>query len=307
MINWGIGQGQPNAGDMFMQGMERGRQVKQQQVRGNALAALAVEPGNQNALNDLLRVAPEEGYKIAQQQRQQQAAMEQQQVIGQAVQGNPGAMDHLAGLNPEMWMKLDERVKTHAKAAADFMGQAGLHIGSLPEEQKAQAWAEAVRMAEIRGFDIPTEYEAYSPQAFNAAMAEAGKVKELADMTAPRFQSIAPGGGLIAMDRNGSNPGYVIAPPDVASPQMYVPAGERGAQQSAPQMAPQSPAAAPTGQFMAMDGAKRMLSSLGPQRFVSWQSQHRTPVQITNANDYASLPRGTLFIPPEGGQARVKQ
>lgn len=277
MINWGIGQGQPNAGDMFMQGMERGRQVKQQQVRGNALAALAVEPGNQNALNDLLRVAPEEGYKIAQQQRQQQAAMEQQQVIGQAVQGNPGAMDHLAGLNPEMWMKLDERVKTHAKAAADFMGQAGLHIGSLPEEQKAQAWAEAVRMAESRGFDIPTEYEAYSPQAFNAAMAEAGKVKELADMTAPKVMAVPAGGTVYEYSRSGG-----------------------AAPQSAPQMAPQSPATAPTGQFMAMDGAQRMLSSLGPQRFVSWQRQHNAPVQVNSPDEMARLPVGTLVVSPDG-------
>ena len=65
MINWGIGQGQPNAGDMFLQGMERGRQAKQQQVRGNALAALAVEPGNQNALNDSVLVYNDTGSVVS--------------------------------------------------------------------------------------------------------------------------------------------------------------------------------------------------------------------------------------------------
>jgi hypothetical protein len=191
-VNWGLAAPSIDIAGLAMTGFRQGQQIRRERETDNALAAYA--QGNPNAVNALMRVDPRLGIQVQRDQRQQQAEHQRQQVTAGALRGDQGSMDALAGINPDMWMKLDDRTKQSVAKATNFMAQSGLQIGQLPEHERGPAWESAVRQAESMGLDIPTQYERYTPQAFNAAMAESGKMAEFLDSMKVEWKSVGEGG-----------------------------------------------------------------------------------------------------------------
>lgn len=193
-INWSLAQ-PVNVGNALLAGVEQGRAMRKEADTQSALSAYATNPNIQSA-NALIAVDPRLGMQARTQQIEMDKTAQMQAVTGKAVQGDPTAKAQLAGLNPEMWMKLDDRTREKAKQATAVMGQAVLDVSRLPEEQRPLAWASYVQHAEASGFDIPTQYERYSPEALSAAAAEAGTMEKLIKQVEPEWR-FSPNGGLV--------------------------------------------------------------------------------------------------------------
>lgn len=193
-INWGLAA-PVDVGGALMAGVQQGQAMRRQADTQSALAAYAQTPSMQTA-NALIAVDPKLGMQAREQQLEMDKTARLQSVTGQAVRGDKSAMDQLAGLDPKMWLQLDARTREKAKQATAIMGQAVLQVSRLPEDQRAQAWTNYVRQAEAGGFDIPTHYETYSPEALDAAAAEAGTMEKLIKQNEPDWH-FSPNGGLV--------------------------------------------------------------------------------------------------------------
>lgn len=198
-INWGILD--PNAvgniAAMTQQGFQQGQALRKDAETKKAIGVLAMDPTNQQATQDLIKWNPEVGYKVAQDQRETMQKMGQQDILRRAYMGDKEAMAQAFGFDPDLVMKLDDNTKAQLKQSVDFISNAALEIDRLPEDQRAGAWSNYVRIAEQRGMDIPTEYEQYSPQVLQAAIAEAGAVSKLLEGREPKYQVIPEGGMLV--------------------------------------------------------------------------------------------------------------
>lgn len=195
-IDWRLGQPQVNAGNALLQGFEVGRQMRKEADTQSALGAYAQAPSMETA-NALIAVDPQLGMKARAQQQEMEQTAQLRNVTGAAVRGDPGAMDQLAGIDIDTWSKIDARRREQVKRATGFMGQAVMEVSRQPtEEAKAAMWAQFVQQAEASGMDIPTQYERYSPQALNAAAAEAGTMEKLIKSVEPDWR-FSPNGGLV--------------------------------------------------------------------------------------------------------------
>lgn len=176
-VNWGLGA-PVNVGGMFTQGFEHGQQVARERQTDQALAAFTQDPENPQAINALMRVNPRVGFQLYQDQRKSQKETRIRALVQKVSAGDDSVMPDLLFEAPELWARLDEKTKKQVADATSFMGQAGLEIGQLPEEKRPAAWDAYVKQGEAGGLDIPARYERYTPEAFKAAMAEAGKMAE---------------------------------------------------------------------------------------------------------------------------------
>jgi hypothetical protein len=193
-VNWGIGEA-VDVGGMVRQGFERGRVERDQRLQRNALATYAQDPNPQN-LNALAPYQPEFVLRERERQNEIQQAQQRRDLTGRAAMGDSDAMGQLAGIDVDTWMKLDDRTRQRVKQGTEFMGQAVLQVSQLPEQQRAQAWASLVQQAEAGGMDIPPQYERYSPQALNAAAAEAGTMQKMLEQFEPDWH-LSPNGGMV--------------------------------------------------------------------------------------------------------------
>lgn len=215
-INWGLAQ-PVNVGNALLAGVEQGRAMRREADTQSALGAYASNPSMQTA-NALIGVDPRLGMQARGQQLEMDKTARLQAVMGRAVQGDHTAIGELAGLDPQMWMRLDDRAKEKTKQATGFMGQAILDVSRMPEEQRAAAWASYVQRAEAGGLDIPAQYEQYSPQALQAAAAEAGTMEKLIKQFEPDYRAV-PQGGYLENVNPLSRTDAVATGPATASPQ----------------------------------------------------------------------------------------
>lgn len=230
-INWGIldPNAVTNAAGMVQQGIQYGQTFRKDTETKKALGVLAMDPMNQQATTELVKWNPELGYKVAEGQRKQAAEAKRQELLKRAYTGDREAMTEAFGIDPELVMKLDEGTKKQIKQSIDFISNAAMEIDRMPEEQRAQAWGQYVQLAESRGMDIPTEYERYSPQVLQAAVAEAGVMSKLLEGREPDIRAIQSGGSLIELPKDGSQPRFVVdgrgvagQGPEVAAPPQAV-------------------------------------------------------------------------------------
>jgi hypothetical protein len=204
-INWNLAA-PVDVGGAFQTGFQHGQDMRQQADSKNALAAFGANPSMQTA-NALMPVDPRLGMQARAQVAEQEATQRKQAVMQRVAQGDHSALTELAGLDPEMWSRLDGQHREKIKQATGFMGQAVLQVSRLPEEQRAQAWASYVQQAEAGGMDIPTQFERYSPEAMNAAAAEAGTMEKLIKQFEPDWH-FSPNGGLVNFADPKSIQGY---------------------------------------------------------------------------------------------------
>lgn len=193
-INWGLAQ-PVDVGGAFQQGWERGKQQRRETDTRNALASYAKNP-NMDTANALIPYDPKLGMELKQQQVEAEKAARVRDLRMRAAQGDHSALTELAGDDPQMWSKIGDQQLEMAKRATAFMGQAVLQIANIPEAQRATAWEQYVRQAEASGMDIPQQYERYSPQALDAAAAEAGAMEKLIKQRDPSWH-FSPNGGLV--------------------------------------------------------------------------------------------------------------
>lgn len=275
-VNWGLGA-PVNVGGMFQQGFEHGQQQAKERQTDQALTAFAKNPNDAGAVNALMRVNPRMGYQLYQDQQKTQKQDRVKQLAMRAAQGDHSVMPELLTEAPELWTKIDAQTQEKVKQATSFMANAGMQIGQMPEGERPAAWAQYVQQAEAGGLDIPTQYEKYSPQAFNAAMADAGKMAAWMDSQKIEWKSVPLGAtfvptnaatgarldqpqGVAAQPQGGGDPAVDLTP-DQAAPII------QGAQQS--------------GTISRVD-AQRVIKSLGAngaQAFQQWMQKHNVKVQ----------------------------
>lgn len=195
-------------GQQFQQGFEQARARRQEQMTRNALTAYAQNPDDQQAFSVLAQNAPE----FAIQERRRRDAELQDQLA-----------------------RMDAQTAAATKRRVSFLGQAALAVKNLPEAQRAQAWRSYAMQGEQMGLAGLGQYaDAYSPQALDALLADAGMIEKALDAQRVKYQVIPQGGYLQGFDNMGrpldaGSAGNIPPPP----PGFQI---EGGQQMSAPNM-----------------------------------------------------------------------
>lgn len=137
--------------------------------------------------------------------------------IGGGLPSQQDAMREIAGLNPELFMKLDARQREQAKAELADMTQA-VRWADTPEK-----WAQVQQYYGQKGVDL----SGYSVNDRERGMLMLGKLGEYLE-SAPKMdiRSIEPGGGLYGVDPRTGQVNELVTP-------NYSTGGQPAPQQSA--------------------------------------------------------------------------
>jgi hypothetical protein len=197
----GIFDGLPNPAApalAFQQGMLHGRQEREEREVRGALSAYAVNPDDDTAFQKLAQWRPELAIQIGEDRRKRQQAAQVAELTRRAAAGDTNALQELAPIDMEAWAKLDTRQRAHIKEGVDYVGQAAIAIARLPAEQQAAAWDEAAQRGVEMGFtELQDEIGNFDPGDLDAAIRNAGLVKQYIEMNEPRYQAIPEGGTLV--------------------------------------------------------------------------------------------------------------
>lgn len=119
-----------------------------------------------------------EDRKLAAQKRTTLASL-----LPKATQGDRSAIDALAGVDVELFAKMDTRQREQVKERADFLGNAAMLISREPDQARAAAaWDAAIEAGLQRGYTDLAEYRGrYNPQALPGLIATSGAVKTYLD------------------------------------------------------------------------------------------------------------------------------
>jgi hypothetical protein len=166
--------------------------------------------------------------------RKEQAQEAQQsrlaQLLPQAVRGDRNATDQIAGIDPNMFLKLSAEQKAAAKERTNDLVSA-VRWADTPEK-----WEQVIDHYGKEGVDL-TKYRGQFGMR-DRAMLELGKIGEyLSGQPKPEYRTIEAGGSLI--DVSNGNPRVVIAPND-GSQQMGQPAQGGDIQEGATATNPQT-------------------------------------------------------------------
>ncbi|CAB4137440.1 hypothetical protein UFOVP319_33 [uncultured Caudovirales phage] len=219
--NWGLMQPVDIAG-RFQQGMEQGRQRRIETETDNALRTYAENPSDPNAVNSLMRFNPRLGMQLREQQQEQMRRQQGQADTGAALGGDMQAFTRLAQTDPEQWA----RIRPQIEEMNNTIGQVAM-ASATPEQWDANVR----RLAETFGPHMNRYIGRFDLR--DVAIAQSGQMTQWLESQRPRFQSVAPGGSVVAMDPDGTNAGYVAGGPQDAPD--FIPRSER------PPVAPTAP------------------------------------------------------------------
>lgn len=211
----------PNAvGGAFATGLKHGQQEREAREVKGALSAYAMNPDDPAAFQTLAQYRPDMAIQIGQDQRKRAQQVEIQRLTAAAANGDKTAAAQLAGVDLDAWDKIDKHQRAQIKDRVDYIGQAALAVSRLPESQRAQAWDQYIDQGVQAGHDDLAEYRGkYSPDALNAAIANAGQVKTLIDLTEPHYQTVPEGGSLVNTNDPAAVRSFVgNAPANIARP-----------------------------------------------------------------------------------------
>lgn len=184
---------------------QAGQQTRRENEARNALSALAMNPGDQQAMGNLAQANPQAAFAMQDRFAQQRAAQQQAErenlvrtLTSRAAQGDDKALVALWAEDPAMAMKLDDRQAGMMADGYEYIAQAALAIDQLPEEQRAAAWDQYVDRGVQMGLDGLERFRGqYSPQALQAAVAKAGSMGDLLGNRQPKYMAIPQGGTLV--------------------------------------------------------------------------------------------------------------
>lgn len=225
-INWGLLGPPSNAGNAFTQGLEQGREVRRQREVQSALSAYAQNPGDERAFSALATAAPQMAIGISERRAAAQGEVQQRNVLAdvttRAASGDATAMQTLAGLDPATWRQLNTQQQAKATQGVEMAGQLARRVASMPPDQQAAGWDQAIDGLVAAGFDTFSQYRGqFSPQALDRVLAQAG---ELGDVMGIRYQAVPEGGYLQGFDSFGRPIGETQGEPPAPAPSPTTPA-----------------------------------------------------------------------------------
>lgn len=248
MTDWGIIDRAPNAGAAVMQGFGLGQQQAKAANLDKALRYLGQNPNDQQAMSTVMSIDPDLGlkYQLTAAKRQEQAVA--QQIGGMAAGGDiAGARTAaLQGGQFDLVKTLDglgAPDKEAVKRRTDYIGNAALAIKQLPLEQRPAAWRQYALAGKQYGVEgLEAFADSYSEQSLDAAIAQAGMVKDYFETQKVDWKVIPEGGRIDAFDSMG-RPLAPPAPPVAPAAPAQVDAATLQAQAEAAIAAGADPAA----------------------------------------------------------------
>lgn len=193
-VNWGMLQS-PDIAGSFQSGFDHGRQTARENASRHALQTLVTNPGDVNAINALAQVNPEAAIAAQTRARAEQARM----LAGQAVQGNQGATDQLAGVDPQLWKSLTDQQQQAAAEKVKMIGNMA-QWADTPDK-----WDHAINWAIQNGHPELAQYRGqFSPENRMQAIAAAGQFAQFVANNRTRYQVIPEGGKLQGFDAMGN-------------------------------------------------------------------------------------------------------
>lgn len=128
-------------------------------------------------------------------------------LLPSAAHGDQGAIDQIAGINPELFMRLDDRQREQAKAElADVTG--AVRWADTPEK-----WQQVQQFYASHGHDL----SAYPFESREQSLVALGRIGEyLSSAPKPDIRATEPGGGLY--DVSGGNVRVLVQPNDGSHP-----------------------------------------------------------------------------------------
>lgn len=184
------------------------------------------------------------GLQVHQQNEQAQGRKRLGDLLPQAAQGDQAAIREIAGIDPHLFMQLDERQKAQASAELDDLS-AAVRWADTPEK-----WAQAQQFYASQGHEEVLEHPFESRE---SVLLQLGKMGDyMKGGPKAEYRTLEPGGSLI--DVSGGNPRVVIAPNDGSY------ATGAPAQQGIPKVSDQQSydAVPPGAQYMTPDGHVRV-------------------------------------------------
>lgn len=174
--------------------------------QGTLVATPEQKAASDEAYSRLLKVNPRLAYQVQGQMAERQAAqaklLKEQRAADlrqKAAQGDPAALQELAGIDFDSWAKLDEGKRKMVKEQSDYTGQAALRISQIQDPaQQALAWDQAIDQGVQMGFTGLADHKGkFSPQALNAAIDNAGLVDKFISLAEPKYMAIPDEVGLV--------------------------------------------------------------------------------------------------------------
>jgi hypothetical protein len=210
---WGPGA-QGGFQNALATGLQLGGMVRQQtdaRNERNALAAFVRDPNKETAA----AVAPYQpklvlDYNASEGERA--AAAAEAQVKRDAAAGKPEAMAQLAGIDLNAWRGLTADQRAAAKDAVDAMGQGALFVANQPPEARAATWDQTIDALSQRFPNLAQYKGAYSEQALQGAIAQAGQFNQFYQMTKPETFNVGPGEGRYERDQRTGAISTIIEP-----------------------------------------------------------------------------------------------
>jgi hypothetical protein len=185
--NWNL-LGSVDVGGAFNQGVAAGQQRRAEGAIDDQFRQMAQNP-NAPISNELIRFAPQEAYKLQQQQRAAQAQQQQADLRVSAVRGDQSALEQLAGINLEDYRNLRGDQREAAKAGIETVGQLALMADT------AQEWDNIV--GQLAQSDPSFQQYIGRFDMRNAIIAQAGEAKALLEQQQPEYRVIPEGGTLV--------------------------------------------------------------------------------------------------------------
>lgn len=139
-INWGLDRA-PDFAANAQASFQSGQDQAKQQVTRNALAKYGSDP--QGSITQLMSVDPVAASQLRQGYAADQAMQRQQQFRAALGKGDMAGATQAAAGDPQLMQALDQ-VHAHMKALNDAQAAGLQAVAGLPQEQRAQAWDNAV-------------------------------------------------------------------------------------------------------------------------------------------------------------------
>lgn len=207
-------------GGAFAQGMESGRQWREEREVRGALGDYARNPDDPAVFERLAQWRPEMAIKIREQQAERQKQARLADLQRRAAGGDRAALGELAGIDLDAWDKLNDADKVSAKERVSYIGQAALAIKQLPPEQRAAAWDRYVQDGVQMGYEgLAPFLGKYSEQALDSAIAQSELVGKAIDYARPDYK-VLPNDATLVNVRDPAAVASVAggAPAGIASP-----------------------------------------------------------------------------------------
>ena len=193
-----------NAGAAFVNAFEGGVKKREEREFKSALSAYAVNPSDPMAFASIARTEPKLAITLRADQEKRAKEAQLAQLQQAAVAGDPKAKAQLAGIDYDLWDKINDNDRVATKDKNDRIGQSLVLVASLPPEQQPMAWDREIDRLSASGMKELDEYRGrFSPDALQSAVAEHGALDDFLKTQKIDYSVIPEGGRLQGFDAAG--------------------------------------------------------------------------------------------------------